>query len=110
MVKKNCWEVTNCGLQPDGKSTAEYGVCPASTEKSVDGIHGGKNGGRACWAVEGTLSCDGHSIQEGQKWEKCRKCAFYWNVITEEHENYASIRHIMQRLLKCPSAEVATET
>jgi hypothetical protein len=58
MSKPNCWEFMKCGRQPRGERVATLGVCPAATEKKLDGTHHGKNAGRACWAVAGTL-CEG---------------------------------------------------
>ena len=55
MTKNNCWEVLKCGREPGGAKSGELGVCSASTEKKVDGLHGGINGSRVCWAISGTL-------------------------------------------------------
>ena len=57
-VKLNCWEFKRCGREPGGMNSRELGVCPAASETRVDGANGGHNGGRACWAVAGTL-CGG---------------------------------------------------
>jgi hypothetical protein len=77
MAKKNCWEVKNCGRQPGGAKAAEFGVCPASTEKKLKGIHEGINAGRCCWAVAGTL-CGG-KVQGvfAMKMQNCMNCEFY---------------------------------
>jgi hypothetical protein len=99
MLKKNCWEATNCGRETGGKNVDELGICPASRETAVDGLNDGKNGGRVCWAVPGTL-CDGEvQYFETQKWGKCRRCAFFWKVHREERANYAGVARIMERLL-----------
>jgi hypothetical protein len=58
MPKKNCWEVKQCGREPGGSKTADMGVCPAAADSSSDGVNGGKNGGRICWALAGTF-CGG---------------------------------------------------
>jgi hypothetical protein len=99
MLKKNCWEATNCGRKAGGRKAAESGICPASLETAVDGLNDGKNGGRVCWAIPGTL-CDGE-IQyfETQKWGKCRRCTFFWKVHREERANYAGVACIMERLI-----------
>ncbi len=85
MVKKNCWEFKNCGRQPGGAKAAELGVCPATTLEDLDGAHGGKNGGRACWAVVGSL-CGG-KIQGtyAQKLHNCWRCEFM-NIVKREEE------------------------
>jgi len=48
MAKQNCWEAKQCGRQPDGPEAAELGICPATTEKKLNGINGRKNAGRTC--------------------------------------------------------------
>jgi len=87
MEKKNCWEFKKCGREPGGEKVHELGVCPAAIETKVDGIHGGKNGGRCCWAVVGTF-CEG--VVQGtfvQKYRNCQNCDFYKTVIKEEAKN-----------------------
>jgi hypothetical protein len=85
MKKKiNCWEFTNCGRELNGAKVEELRVCPAATETRLDGTHGGKNAGRACWVVAGSM-CDGE-IQGtfAQKFRDCRKCDFYQRIKKEE--------------------------
>jgi hypothetical protein len=83
-VKKNCWEVKRCGRQPGGFHMHDLGVCPASLENKLDGVHGGKNAGRSCWVVAGTL-CGG-DIQGSfaRKFSNCQSCEFYQMVQSEE--------------------------
>lgn len=78
--KMNCWEFKNCGRGPENSGN----ICPAGIEKRLDGTHNGKNAGRACWAVAGTL-CGG--IVQGtfaKKYDTCEKCEFYLAVKQEE--------------------------
>lgn len=87
-MKKNCWEVMMCGREPGGKNAEELGVCPASTYDRLDSAHGGKNAGRVCWVVAGTM-CGGEI--EGsfaRKFQDCRKCEFYQMVKEEEGANF----------------------
>jgi tRNA A-37 threonylcarbamoyl transferase component Bud32 len=80
----NCWEVMMCGREVGGKSSAEYGVCPAAADESFDGINSGKCGGRICWAVAGTF-CGG--CVQGSFADKrcsCLNCDFYQMVQEEE--------------------------
>ena len=49
-MKKNCWEIKNCGREPSGNKVEELGVCPAATEVRLNAVHEGTNAGRACWA------------------------------------------------------------
>jgi hypothetical protein len=77
MKKDNCWEYKKCGREPGGIKVHELGVCPATVEEGLDGTHGGKNGGRACWAVAGSL-CGG-KVQGtfAQKYGNCVICDFF---------------------------------
>lgn len=88
MQRLNCWEVKRCGREVDGNNIAEYGICPASLNHSLDGVHGGISAGRACWAVAGTL-CNG-AVQGSfaQKYKDCGRCDFYALVKEEEGEEF----------------------
>ena len=80
-MKKNCWEVMNCGRGPHN---GNVDICPAAKEGRLDGVHGGINSGRACWAVAGTL-CNGETSGTfAKKMDNCLQCAFYRQVRTEE--------------------------
>ena len=57
-MKLNCWEFMKCGKDNAKSKTSEV-ACPALSEKSLDGVHGGRDAGRACWVVAGTL-CGGN--------------------------------------------------
>ena len=79
--KKNCWEAMDCGRGPGG---AGGDLCPAATTTLLNGVHGGFNGGRACWIVAGTL-CNGVvSGTFARKMENCLVCPFYRQVKGEE--------------------------
>ena len=82
--KRNCWECMKCGRNPGGSKVHRLGACPATTDGRYDGINGGRNGGRCCWAIVGTL-CDG-DIQGtfAHKFEDCLKCPFYLEVERQE--------------------------
>ena len=98
MVKLNCWEFKNCGRQPGGQKVLELGVCPASEFAKTDGVNSGKNGGRACWVIAGTL-CGG-KVQGtyAAKLTNCMGCEFYKKVSAEESENYSSSKEIMTKI------------
>ena len=72
----NCWEYMLCGN--------ERRNCPAAAGRTFDGVHGGRNAGRACWVVLNTL-CNG-SIQDTlqKKYSMCGACDFYTIVKNEE--------------------------
>lgn len=109
MLKKNCWEYKQCGRQPGGEKTGELGVCPVSTQRQAHSINSGINGGRACWAIEGTL-CGG-KVQGtfAQKMGNCMECDFYNLVRREEGANYKGTREIIQKLTPGPKTNNGTE-
>lgn len=79
-MKKNCWELKKCDYELD---------CPAFNEKRLDGTHGGKNAGRCCWVVAGTLCFGEPAGNYAQKFDACEKCDFYHYVRKEEAENFS---------------------
>jgi len=89
----NCWEYKQCGRGPGNEPT-----CPAATDVRADGVHGGVNGGRVCWAIAGTM-CGGR--QQGTyavKLETCMRCDFYQLVLREERaEPCDSLRKLNRR-------------
>ena len=94
----NCWEFKKCGREPGGAKVDELGVCPATTEQRADGIHSGKNGGRACWAIAGTL-CKGE-VQGtyALKMLNCLKCDFYQRVVSDERWGFMSGESILKKI------------
>lgn len=84
MVRLNCWEFKKCGREPGGEKTAEFGICPATSDASAHGLNGGTNGGRICWSVAGTLS--GVKAEGTFAKEKftCISCDFFNFVENEE--------------------------
>lgn len=86
--KKNCWEIKNCGRAAGGNHEKDLAVCPASTEVKLDGIHGGRNAGRACWVIGGTF-CDGTEHGSlAKKHRVCTACDFYKLVEKEEGNGF----------------------
>ncbi|MGC2061527.1 MAG: hypothetical protein WA610_01015 [Thermodesulfovibrionales bacterium] len=88
LAKKNCWEYKKCGRETGGEHVTELGICPAAEEGRLDGIHSGKNAGRSCWIVAGTL-CQGN-VQGSfaQKYQSCEQCDFYRIVKEEEFPRF----------------------
>lgn len=82
--KLNCWEYIQCGREPQGTKTGESGVCPASEDSSFDGINSGKQAGRICWAVAGTLGKGKRQGSFAEKRSTCLQCNFYKMVQIEE--------------------------
>lgn len=95
---QNCWEVKKCGREPGGIKTVELGVCPASTESRLNGVNHGKNGGRACWVLAGTLC--GAKVQGSfaTKLANCMQCEFYKMVRKDEGANVISSNDILAML------------
>jgi len=94
-AQQNCWEVHHCGREVGGSRVGEVSVCPAATETRLDGINHGLNGGRACWAVEGT-SC--HETL-GAKFIDCLQCDFLLQVQDEETREFQLMHQPRRRLL-----------
>ncbi len=106
MAKLNCWEFKKCGRQPGGPKAAELGICPATVEERLDGVHGGTNAGRACWVVAGTL-CKG--VAQGtfaQKYRNCKLCDFYEFVKKEEYPHFIYSAVLLKQLRESESAPV----
>ena len=90
--KLNCWEFKGCVRDPG------CGTCPAAEDTRLNGINCGTNGGRACWAIAGTL-CGG--VVQGALATKpgsCMRCEFYKKVIKEEGKDISSARVIQEHL------------
>ncbi len=85
MDKTNCWEFKKCGREPGGIKAEQLGICLAAHNDATDGVNGGRNGGRICWAVTGTL-CGG-KVQGtfARKIANCLlDCEFLKTVMKEE--------------------------
>ncbi len=97
-MKLNCWEAKKCGREPGGLKVNELGVCPAATETILNGTNGGRNGGRACWAVVGTF-CGGE-VQGwyAKKFKNCLLCDFFRQVTAEEGPAYEDATDILTKL------------
>jgi hypothetical protein len=71
-MKANCWEVKKCGREAGGKNARELGICPATTDTRLHGVHEGKNAGRACWILAGTLCGGKLQGSFGEKFKNCQ--------------------------------------
>ncbi len=99
-MRMNCWEYKKCGRQLGGGHVSDLGVCPASFESKLNGVHGGTNAGRACWVVAGTL-CQG-SVQGtyAHKYSNCNACDFYRDVRQKEYPAFQHSAVLLERLRK----------
>lgn len=103
--KLNCWQVKKCGRGPDGKTNTHQKPCPAATEERLDGVHGGKNSGRACWVVAGTY-CGGKTQGTyAAKFEVCKNCDFFKLVCDEEGEEFQRAQFLLSKL-KSPAKHI----
>ncbi len=102
MSKLNCWEYKQCGREPNGVNSVALGVCPASVETRLDGVHGGKNAGRSCWVPAATLCADRVQGTYGQKFGECSKCEFYRRVKEEEATKFLFAPLLLKKLGQWP--------
>ncbi len=82
-VKQNCWEFKKCG-----RAIKSGEICPAASEIRLDEIHGGQNGGRACWVIAGTFCGGVVAGTFARKFDTCEKCEFYQSVKKEENSKF----------------------
>lgn len=83
-MKQNCWDFKQCGRTPGGPKESELGVCPVASYAVLNGVHEGKNAGRACWVVAGSLCGGKVQGNEAQKRNACWECDFLKHVRKEE--------------------------
>jgi len=92
MRKQNCWEFKQCKREPGGNKVSKLGVCPAATEVRANGFNGGKNGGRVCWTITGTLNKGEVQSTSSSKKSSCEKCSFFKKVQAEDGLNFSDIK------------------
>jgi len=85
--KINCWDFKRCGGNVEGDRAQKLIDCPVFSESALNGINGGKNGGRSCWLIQGTFC--GSRIQRSliPKSLACKFCDFKRFVLREENSN-----------------------
>jgi len=91
--KQNCWEVMKCERQVGGAQVKDLGVCSAAIEESANGINGGYNGGRLCWAIAGTLCGGKKQGTFAEKRKTCMMCEFYSKVFKEQGAQNFQMQH-----------------
>jgi hypothetical protein len=98
MTKNNCWDHFQCGRQPGGEKAREIGICPAASQTILNGFNEGINGGRACWAIAGTL-CKGKTQGTyAQKLGDCLRCEFYASVRQDQGGSLVTTKEILKKL------------
>jgi hypothetical protein len=63
-------------------------ICPVVTDTSADGINGGKNGGRICWAISGTFTDKSKGILAKKRFS-CMTCDFF--KLVEDQEGFIGL-------------------
>ncbi len=97
-TKLNCWEYKKCEMQPGGEKAKLHGSCPAAIDERINGINGGENAGRACWAIAGTY-CGGASKGiYALKIKDCMTCEFHELVVKEENKNYKNVSVLFKKI------------
>ena len=88
----------------------KQGICPASTILAVNGINNGINGGRACWALTGTMSGPSEKVQGSFARilkSSCYSCDFYEQVLMEEQDDFEGTVEIVRKLREFIAAVTA---
>ena len=75
-----------CGREPGGIRVEEFGLCPSAMDVRFNGIHGGRNAGRACWVTAGSVNKRDIQGLFARKSRNCGTCDFYKMVRAEEGE------------------------
>jgi hypothetical protein len=88
MEKVNCWEYKDCGREPGGANAFLLGICPATIELRLDGVHEGVNAGRCCWFVAGTLNAREVRGTLARTLGSCYECDFFKKVREEESPRF----------------------
>jgi hypothetical protein len=74
-------------------------MCPAYIETRLTGMHGGENGGRACWVTAGEICRRNMKKTRGTVLKTCQSCDFYKMVINEEGIEYVIPDEILRALI-----------
>jgi hypothetical protein len=82
---ENCWEFKKCGREPGGAMAGELGVCPVTIATFANGLNRGTNGGRICWAINGSF--DKHA-------GRCIRCDFFNLLEQEEAEDRIPLNNL----------------
>lgn len=106
--KINCWEFKKCGREKGGVNTAELGVCPASIETALHGVHDGENSGRACWVMEGTLCAASVQGSFLEKFKKCITCDFFHLIESQEGRDLKNAKDLL-RIIEGKAAQEVNE-
>lgn len=95
-----------------GEHERDLGICPATVDKRLDGVHVGTNAKRACWILTGTMCSEKIQSSFPKKYENCEQCDFYKTLKGEQGPSYElaivllkKLSHIgVSRLYHCDAA------
>ncbi|MBI5631947.1 MAG: hypothetical protein HZA15_00475 [Nitrospirae bacterium] len=97
---RNCWEFFGC---------KDIGTCPVPNEKKLHGTHSGKNAGRSCWIIAGTMCGGSKQGSHIDKEHGCLRCNFYESVKKEEFSKPHGFKlsaSLLEILKKSPSGSI----
>ncbi len=105
--KQNCWEYMECGREPKGFDVQMFDVCSVPTYTEADGLNDGKNGGRICWALAGTLINDTVTGKYACDKFSCANCDFFKLVCDEQGvNNFQMVTPVQMTHFKKKNSEV----
>ena len=84
MNKLNCWEFKECSSDCGCDQSDPETACPVADDLSANGLNGGVNGGRICWAI----------IDKPM----CLQCEFRYKVMADE--GFLNTCHAIGKYLK----------
>jgi len=82
----NCWDFVQCRQGPDSPKP-----CAVATDLASDGVNGGRNGGRLCWAVVGSLSGNERPFGCAHNTD-CLACDFFHLVKSEQGDSFQFLK------------------
>jgi hypothetical protein len=82
--RANCWDALGCGRGPTARIAPDERQCPAAFDLTANGVNGGCNGGRVCWAISGTLCGETVRGRSASNLVSCLACEFFSRVYREE--------------------------
>jgi hypothetical protein len=66
-----------CGREPGGNKVAGLGACRAASDRSLNGLNYGINGGRICFAIAGSFCGSEVQCLFAKELGSCTECEFY---------------------------------
>ncbi|MDD5758156.1 MAG: hypothetical protein PHI06_03635 [Desulfobulbaceae bacterium] len=106
--KPNCWEFKKCGREKGGANAVDLGVCPASIETALHGVHDGTNSGRACWVLDGTLCAASVQGSFLEKFKKCITCDFFHLIEAQEGRDLKNAKDLL-RIIEAETVQEVSE-